>query len=334
MKTLNCPNCNSIVYFENDSCINCNATLHFDPRIFNFIQLGNSSNNINDINAISKPCINHQFNLCNWIAADNADYCVSCKLNNEIPTVGDTENYQKYIKLENAKRQLVYQLLKLKLPVVSKIENNKLGLMFNFIPENNSKGLKTGYMDGTITILLKEADAVERAQIRKLLSEPYRTLIGHFRHEIGHYYFSQLINNQNLSQYRNLFGNEEIDYQQSLKRYYQNGPPNNWNAHYISKYASAHPAEDWAETWSHYLHIIDLLETAHCNNICFNENGITLNYIDPYNSTDTNTIIHQSIILNIVANNLNRSMGIPDTYPFVLPKPMYNKLAFIHSLFS
>jgi hypothetical protein len=38
--------------------------------------------------------------------------------------------------------------------------------------------------------------------------------------------------------------------------------PANWQKSFISKYATSHPWEDWAETWAHYLHIMDMLETA------------------------------------------------------------------------
>jgi hypothetical protein len=89
-------------------------------------------------------------------------------------------------------------------------------------------------------------------------------LLGHFRHEVGHYFWDRLVatDPHQLEEFRVLFGDDRQDYGEALKRHYDEGAPANWQDTYISMYATMHPWEDFAETWAHYLHIVDTLETA------------------------------------------------------------------------
>ncbi|MDG1728338.1 MAG: putative zinc-binding metallopeptidase [Algibacter sp.] len=263
---------------------------------------------------------------------------MACQLNRKIPNESDKESFEKWRKLEIAKHRLIYQLSKLKLPLQSKIKTDD-GIAFDFISANNKEKKLTGHANGIITILLSEADSVHREQLKKQMDEPYRTLLGHFRHEIGHYYWTLLFKNNDLQNFRNLFGDEQSDYGESLKSYYSYGAPLNWNVNYISKYASAHPWEDWAETWAHYLHIMDTLETANALGMSFSasntptqQNITTTICPNPYKIHNFKIIFDASIALTCAANSLNRSMGLPDIYPFVIPAPVYKKLAFIHAL--
>jgi len=231
----------------------------------------------------------------------------------------------------------MYQLIRLGLPVMAKTPVNTNGLTFDFVPEDNPDGAVTGHADGVVTIILREADSVAREQLRRKMSEAYRTLIGHFRHEIAHYYWPHIIPDRKLADFRILFGDERLDYSQSLEEYYQKGPPPDWSNSYISAYASAHPWEDWAETFAHYLHIMDLLETAHYSGV-----GLTMKTSDqfptrcpnPYILHDFNEISDWSVELTGAGNSMNRSMGLPDIYPFIIPNPVYQKLHFIHDLFK
>ena len=52
------------------------------------------------------------------------------------------------------------------------------------------------------------------------------------------------------------------DYAAALSSHYQIGAPAGWEEDFITAYAASHPWEDWAETWAHYLQILDGLETC------------------------------------------------------------------------
>ncbi len=289
-------------------------------------------------------CKNYEKDTCNWmVPAESPDmYCAACSLNRTIPNLTDFQNIQKWRRLEVAKHRLVYQLQRFGLPLESKMQDPDTGLCFDFISKGNSS-VMTGHANGVITILLSEADAVHREQIKRQMSERYRTLVGHFRHEVGHYYWDRVIkeNEQLLAEFRELFGDERADYRESLKKHYEKGPPSGWRDNYISKYASTHPWEDWAETWAHYLHLMDTAETAYFYGFTIdphlkdvNHMKTTIDY-DPYLLRDFERLISSSTALFFAINSVNRSMGIPDVYPFILNTKVVGKMRFIHSvLFS
>jgi len=258
-----------------------------------------------------------------------------------IPNLGDPGNKAAWYKLESAKRRLLYTLTHLGCSVKSKIDDPQRGLAFAFLAE--TKGLEstsvlTGHVNGLITINIVEADDVERERRRHNLHEPYRTLLGHFRHEVGHYYWDQLIKDSSaIDTFRKYFGDERKDYEQALQDHYKQGPLEDWQSCYISAYAAAHPWEDWAETWAHYLHMTDALETAA-------ECGLSLRPRRPeeprlkrefdLTNRDTesfNQLIEGWIALTYVLNNLNRSLGLPDGYPFVLSAAAIDKLRMVHT---
>ncbi|SFZ91916.1 hypothetical protein SAMN05428642_102427 [Flaviramulus basaltis] len=337
MKVFKCPNCASTVFFENTQCVNCNNTLGYNVLTDEFaIPSTYNSNYKNNL----KFCYNHKYSVCNWLVENDESnvFCKACELNRKVPNESDAENFKKWKKLEIAKHRLVYQLIKLNLPFQSKIKNNN-AIAFDFLSDTNKNNLVTGHSDGVITILLSEADSVNREQLRKQMQEPYRTLVGHFRHEIGHYYWMLLFNNDSdLEDFRNIFGDEKQDYNLALKKYYNQGAPANWNLNFISKYASSHPWEDWAETWAHYLHIMDTLETGNAIGISFSKNQTQIQEFNtsttpnPYKTDDFKVIFDASIVLTSAVNSLNRSMGLSDIYPFVVPNLVFKKLSFIHNL--
>ena len=200
----------------------------------------------------------------------------------------------------------------------------------------------TGHANGVITILLKEADPVIREKIRKKLSEPYRTLIGHLRHEVGHYFWERLVytNPTVLKEFRAIFGDERNNYSDALQTYYKVGASDNWQESFISKYATSHPWEDWAETWAHYLHIMDMVETAYFFGVTVKpvkpvhknkELNIKVSY-DPYTLEDFDVIIKTCVPLSFAVNSINRAMGVPDVYPFIITEAVIVKLKFIHRL--
>jgi hypothetical protein len=241
--------------------------------------------------------------------------------------------------IEAAKHRLIYSLIRLQLPFVSKVKQPEKGLCFDFVADEQNKKVFTGHDNGLITINIKEADSIEREMAKKNMNEPYRTLLGHFRHEIGHYYWDVLISNtNNLFSFRQLFGDDSNDYEQALNWHYQNGAPANWAENYISAYASTHPWEDWAETWAHYMHIMDTLETASAYSIRIkptvakSANMQADVHFDPYGELNFEKILQQWLPLTYAMNSLNRSMGIGDVYPFVIAPAVAKKLAYIHNI--
>ena len=342
MKTFQCGHCNYSVYFENYTCENCGQLTGFrdlDRIMLTFNPLGDAL--ISDREQIEyKYCKNKEYDVCNWLIAKNSTdvYCNACQLNRTIPNLSDTDNFDKWRNLEIAKHRLIYQLQKIGLPLPSKI-NNIDGLCFDFVAQQNNANLMTGHANGVITILLKEADSVLREKMRKQFSEPYRTLIGHLRHEVGHYFWDRLVytNGEVLTQFRELFGDERLNYSEALQTYYREATASNWQESFISEYATSHAWEDWAETWAHYLHIMDIVETAYFFGIHVMPKGEKKEMkakvtFDPYTIEDFDVILKTCIPLTFAVNSINRAMGVPDMYPFVISDVVIEKLKFIHKL--
>jgi hypothetical protein len=227
--------------------------------------------------------------------------------------------------------------MELKLTPDSKHKSPQTGLAFEFLQDLPMKRVMTGHDNGLITLNIAEADPAFREKVREQMHEPYRTLLGHFRHESGHYYFDRLIaGSQWVEPYRALFGDERADYGESLQKHYENGPPHDWNQHYISSYASSHPWEDWAESWAHYLHMIDTLDTAFACGMTLrpkrDDEPQLLLERQPLKSASFNDMMADWFALTYVLNSLNRSVGMPDAYPFTLSALVRKKLEFIHNV--
>jgi hypothetical protein len=261
-------------------------------------------------------------------------------LNQTIPQLDDPDNCRWWRSIENAKRRLVSQLLGLGLPVRSKVsEDVDHGVMFDFLrsPPEGPR-IVTGHANGLITLNIEEADDSTRERIRNDLHEPYRTLLGHFRHEVGHYYWDRLIDGTPWHEkFRALFGDERQDYSAALKQNDEQGPPPNWADNHISSYASVHPWEDWAECWAHYLHVVDSLDTA----LGFGLRGEDVEAaVEPFSVNDLYDpqapdaqrvilLVNSWVQLTTVLKELARSMGQHDFYPFVMSRPVLRKMHFI-----
>jgi hypothetical protein len=249
-----------------------------------------------------------------------------------------------WARLETAKRRLLYSLILLELPLANKAEDPERGLAFEFLadPDPNTPDaapVLTGHDDGLIVINIAEADDAEREKRRHLMHEGYRTILGHFRHEVGHYYWDRLIRDTDeIVEFRKIFGDERQDYGEALQRHYKEGAPKNWTESFVSSYASTHPWEDWAETWAHYLHILDTLETAVACGLTLRPKRSDEPTLKPdipvvgRRPTSFDAIIDRWFPLTYVLNNLNRGMGMADAYPFILPTPALEKLRFVHEV--
>ena len=345
MKLFKCTHCGEPNYFENTRCPQCEYPLGFVAGQLELLPLEAESTDTfriyNQGETLYRYCANHQYGVCNWLVEDGKSrYCEACTLNRTIPNLSKPAYLQRWKVIETAKHRLIYSLRRMKLPVIGRSADPERGLSFDFLADSTQKYIRTGHMRGLITINIVEADDIEREMTRQKMDEPYRTVLGHFRHEIGHYYWDRLIRNTDrIDQYRELFGDERESYKDALRNHYQQGPPVGWNLNYISAYASAHPWEDWAETWAHYLHILDTLETAYAFGLSVQFQSVMDSMsmtqeekIDPYDPEDFKTLMDLWGPLSFAMNNLNRSMGHSDLYPFIIPPGVLEKLSFIHQI--
>jgi hypothetical protein len=349
MKIFQCNQCFHPIFFENTVCEKCGASLGYLSRqhvLSTLVEKEGAWKALASPGVLFRYCKNHDHNVCNWLvpATGDKERCTACALNGTIPNLDNSNNLKSWQKLEFAKHRLVYSILRLGLPLENKSEAPETGLSFNFLSDDRANqeqnGVLTGHAQGLITINIAEADAAHREQTREEMAEPYRTLIGHFRHEIGHYYWDRLVktNSATLLAFRELFGDERANYSEALQHYHEIGPPDDWPERFVSAYSSSHPWEEWAETWAHYFHLVDTLETAYTFGISINPNLHDQNRlnmqadVNPYAQPDFDAIIAAWLPLTFAINSLNRSMGQPDLYPFVLPPPVIEKLRFIHQL--
>ena len=280
-------------------------------------------------------------NVCNWMVPADSPHrlCVSCELTTVIPNLAPPENRMFWYRLEAAKRRLLYTLAALKLPIGPIQAGSDGGVAFEFLEDSpEGKRVLTGHDNGLITLNIAEADDARREKARAQMHEPYRTLLGHFRHEIGHYYFDQLVaDTQWISPFRDLFGDEREDYGEALERHYREGPPPDWMQTFISAYATTHPWEDWAETWAHYLHMVDTLDTAMSCGLALvpdDPREPTLTDSTPVEDAGFDSLLKRWFPLTYVLNSLNRSLGMPDGYPFTLAPKVVDKLRFVHRVVS
>ncbi|MEM9830151.1 MAG: putative zinc-binding peptidase [Bacteroidota bacterium] len=350
MKLFTCQYCGQLLYFENIRCERCGSPLGFSSDNWDLLTLwlvgDQQFQKYNHPDQQYRYCANHQYQACNWLVPvdDSHDLCFACQFNQTIPDLQDDSHLQRWREMEEAKRRLLYSLQQMGLPLITKEQDSERGLAFDFLadetlPTGERKRVLTGHAQGLITININEADGVQREEMKQKMGERYRTLLGHFRHEVGHYYWNILIVNTDfISEYRELFGDERQDYQEALQKHYKLGSPENWSEQFISSYASSHSWEDWAETWSHYLHILDTLDTAYSFGLevktrIVNSEALAENInFDPYQMDDFDQIWDQWLPSIIAINSINRSMGHPDTYPFVVPEPVLKKLGFIHKV--
>lgn len=347
MKTFHCDRCQQQVFFENVRCERCSATLGYVDELDDLSAFEAAADRTwrslhpDARGRCYRQCRNYSVEaVCNRMIDldDPHELCRSCRLTTVIPSLASEQNRIYWYRLERAKRRMLYTLAQLDLPIVSRYDDIEAGLAFEFL-ENFSGGpiVHTGHSDGLITVNIAEADHAHRAAARVQMNEPYRTLLGHFRHEIGHYYFMRLMEANDspmLAQCRALFGDDRVDYGEALQRHYDIGPPDDWQASYVSAYATMHPYEDWAETWAHYMHMVDTLDTAACCGLALspadpNEPSMPAEPLDIEGQRFTE-MIGRWYPLTYALNSLNRSMGTRDSYPFTLTPPVVDKLRFVH----
>lgn len=354
MKLFHCPSCQQRLFFESVECTGCGRRLAYvpDAQVITALEpAGVGTDNREQFVAVDarlagrglRRCQNDvEHGVCNWAidADDPVPFCRACRLNDIIPDLRAPPAAQAWHRLERAKRRLLYSLTRLKLTVRSKTEDPANGLGFAFLADENDGERKyfTGHKNGIITINIIEADDASREKMRQELGEAYRTLLGHFRHEIGHYFWDRLIRDGGrLDAFRTEFGDERTDYKNATRQHYENGPPADWSQNHVSAYATMHPWEDWAETWAHYLHMVDSVETAMGHGIVLQPDQpsrlpgevVAARTVD---FDDFDSIVAAWLPLTVTLNSLNRGMGLPDLYPFILRPRAIEKLRFVHNV--
>lgn len=343
MKTLTCERCGVRVFFENVLCQSCGAQLGFVPdehKMAAFDVIADGWVRVDRSLPAAKPCLNYtRYQVCNWMVPvnDSPDLCLCCRTTQVLPALSKPENGAAWLSLEQAKRRLFYSLLSMGLPFADKTTDPDRGVAFQFLEELDGAKVLTGHDSGVITLNIAEADDVRREHARARLHEPYRTLLGHFRHEIGHYYWDRLVDGtSHLEGFRALFGDERADYAAALQAHYNN-PRADWQQEFVSAYASSHPWEDWAECWAHYMHLQDGLDTAvawglQLNNAVPGAPAVRPRPLQVRASTVEHSIVNDWLPVAQFANAMARSLGNHDSYPFVIPTAVLGKLNFIHAL--
>ena len=357
MRLFNCHNCGQILFFDNYLCTQCGAEVAFLSDQLSMAVVrpapeqgggggvleGLADRVTQGINGSYRHCRNRiDFSACNWAVptGDADDFCLACRLNAMIPDLSDSSMREAWMRIERAKRRWLYTVLNLGLPVVPK-SADPAGLSFFFLADTSgAPRILTGHEEGRIIINVVEANDAARENVRMEMQEGYRTLIGHFRHESGHYYWDRIVRDDGrLERFREVFGDERADYTQALGRYHQGGPAVDWAWSFVSAYATSHPWEDWAETWAHYLHMVETLETAHTYGISLRPSGPSKAIVDFLEVSQIDlgsfdAMLAAWIPLTVAFNAVNRGMGLPDFYPFVTPAEVARKLRFVYDVVS
>jgi hypothetical protein len=327
------------VYLDTLVCPKCDAELGYDIQSRTFFQIVDGRIAIDGIETF--PCSNREW-LCNWLVREDAPAgrCFSCRLTRTTPGADDTIALEKLAKMEEAKRRLLIQLGDLGLPIAP-WDLKKGGLGFDFLSSlSDGQRVVIGHANGIITIDLAETLDDRREALRVKLGEPYRTLLGHLRHEVGHYFQRVLLRDDDAwARCRELFGDERTSYQDALKRHYAVGAPANWHQHFISEYATMHPWEDFAETFAHYLHITGTLHTSAVLGLHLDATMSRVRSIDvvpkaSYDRESIERVLSDWEWMSESFNRINRSMGFGDLYPFDIVEPVKRKLAFMHDIIT
>ncbi|WP_404342872.1 putative zinc-binding peptidase [Vreelandella aquamarina] len=342
MQTFSCR-CGNPLFFENTHCLACESEVGWCPACSNIVALepldnGGYQCSHESCGTALMKCHNYAVeNVCNRMvvmAEGHADtLCDCCRYNDVIPDLDIKGNRERWAALEGAKRRLFHTLDLLKLPHGIEGESIRVPLSFSFmadaLPDQglwrstaSQEKVYTGHANGHITINVKEADDVERERLRVDMNESHRTLIGHFRHEVGHYYWDLLVKDQDEAASCRVFGDHNNPtYSDALEQYYQQGAPADWPTRFISAYASMHPWEDFAETFAFYLDMVAVLDTALHMGLSRAEYDGTLDSML--------RAFHQ---VGMAVNELNRDMGLLDLAPGVIAPAVREKLAYLHQL--
>lgn len=288
VKAFRCRICDQPLHFENSGCVSCGTRLGYARDERAIVPVDAKGRYVDGHGAEWHVCSNLGLSGCTWLAPTDGGQCFACDLTRTRPNDEDAEGLANYPAAERAKRHLITELDTLGFPVVGKFEDPENGLAFDLL-SSVEENVRIGHANGLITIDLAESQAAHREKVREQ------------------------------------FGDDSLDYQREIDRHYAEGPPTGWESSYISTYATMHPFEDFAETWAHYLHICDTIQTA-------SEYGLaTVSSVTRF-SHFRDVVVGIWVPLSVALNMINRSMGHEDLYPFVIPDEVLEKLEFVASL--
>jgi hypothetical protein len=275
--------------------------------------------------AMSPFCANRELIGCNWIAPQQGAFCRSCAMTELAPDTSIANAMSNWAQTEAAKRWALDNLGRWHW---FRPEDPGTPPRFHILAEGPTP-VQMGHIEGVVTISVAEADPVVRTTRREALDEPYRTMIGHMRHEISHMLWWRLsLRADFLEAFRAMFGDERIDYAAEMQRHFNDGPPPDWRQRYLTAYASSHPHEDWAETAAHLVHLTDIADSFVAAGLSSPE--LPGSGWDPYAETNAEKLVWAAASLAVAVNHVNRSMGLSDLYPFVLSEAALRKLVFVH----
>lgn len=325
MDTYRCSVCGQLLFFENSLCLGCGSELGYDVASRSIVVADP---------AAFRRCANQFVAGCNWLVAldDPEQLCVSCRLTSVRPNDDEPEALAAFAAAEAAKRRLLDQLFGLGLPVTNRRDDPERGVTFELLSSRHH-AVTTGHAAGVITLDLSESDDAHREFVRQQLGEQYRTVLGHLRHEIGHYYWPRLVVDAGrLDEFRTLFGDETVSYADALAAHYGNSRDAGWAATHVSEYATAHPWEDWAETFAHYLHMRAGLATAAAYGLAVGDPAVSAGIaaLAPRQGLAVEPTVERWLGLVVALNAQARSIGLHDLYPFVLAPSVVAKLDFVH----
>lgn len=343
MRPGSCPVCDQLVFFDNSTCLSCGVALGYDPERGAIVAVdGEAVLRVVGDGGERRRCSNQLVARCNWLlpVEDPEPLCRSCRLTALRPADDESDAMVAFAEAESAKRRLLAQLHAIGLPVTERSVDPDRGLAFELL-SSRGQPVVTGHEAGVITLDLSESDDAHREFVRQQLGEPYRTVLGHLRHEIGHYYWPILVEDTGeIEAFRALFGDERISYDDAREEHYRAGAEGSWAQTHVSQYATMHPWEDWAETFAHYLHIVDGLETADAFGLILGEPALSTGkraWPAPESSGDGSDggaghLVRRWLGLTLALNAMSRSIGQNDLYPFVLSAPVVAKLDLVHRL--
>lgn len=347
MRAFACPVCNGFTPFEQNRCPNCQASLGLHLPSKSMVAISDGAAEVDGQRWVR--CTQAGNLGCTWLtpAEQRADdlyqrgRCIADSLIRHEPAPDDTLAREKLVPTTQALRRLVYQLVDIGLPIEPWWRSDG-GLAFDLLSSyTTGKKVIIGHANGVITIDLVETLDAYREQLRVTLGEPYRTMLGHFRHEVGHYYQNVLVEKGSgaqryLAECRGLFGDETTSYSDGISRHYKFGAPEDWQASFISEYATMHPWEDFAECFAHYLHITDTIDTCREAGMVLQAERVRFTgprdivALESYADVPAERLLFDWKWLSLFFNRVNTAMGKSPLYPFELPPPVIAKLGFVH----
>ena len=335
MRRFTCESCAEEVAFDALRCASCSSPLGYVPAQQAVKVLhpaaGAVSFSISGDDAEFWRCPNSARG-CNWVlpAGTGDIWCRSCGLTPGRPDETNPDALAAWSTAEAVKRRLVHQLDHLALPIDPRSDATPDGLAFDLVYVPGQFG-PAGKVDEAVTLDLADADVQDVGAPPRRVHAPFRTLIGNLRHKVGHHYWHRLVGqSDHVTPFRRLFGDERADYPAAIEPH-QAAVAHHWDAsRFVTGRAESHPFEDWAETFAHYLHILDATDTAEAYRLPDGQCEMGRPQSSPGGGTFAE-ILRLWRPTAPAVNALAASLGLPAVYPFQLTGVVLQKFEFVHA---